>query len=148
MRPSQELHAFIAGWESCRLSAYLDGGGVPTIGYGWTRDVKMGDTCTQEQADRWLSEAIDDAWYGIDPFIHVTLAQHEHDAIASLCYNAGVPAISKSTLIHRLNNSDFGSAADEFLRWNRDGGRIVQGLVKRRKAERAMFIDSDYSGRP
>ncbi len=148
MTPSDDLIAFIKGWESLRLKAYDDGGGVWTIGYGHIKQVQPGDECTEAQAEAWLRDEVDDVSADIDPLIHVMLAQHEHDSLVSLAFNIGVGAFAKSTLLSRLNNSDFGSAADEFLRWNRDNGRIVQGLVKRRKAERAMFLDSDYSGRP
>ena len=148
MSPSPELLAFIKAWEGLRLKAYDDGGGVLTIGYGHTKQVQSGDECTQAQADAWLAADIDEAWYGIDGYIHVTLAQHEMDAITSLALNCGVAAISRSTLLSRLNNSDFGSAAEEFLRWNRDNGKIIAGLTKRRRAERAMFLDADYGGRP
>ena len=148
MKPSDELIAFLKGWEALRLDAYLDAVGVPTIGYGRTADVKMGDTCTAEQAEKWLRDEVDETWHAIDTFIRQTLAQHEMDAVVSLTYNVGVGAISKSTLLSRLNNGDFGSAADEFLRWNKAGGKVLAGLTKRRKAERAMFVDAQYGGRP
>ena len=148
MSPSDALIDFLKGWESLRLSAYLDAVGVPTIGYGRTADVQMGDTCTAEQAEKWLRDEVDETWHAIDQFIRQTLAQHEMDAVVSLTYNVGVGAISKSTLLSRLNNGDFGSAADEFLRWNRAGGKVLAGLTKRRKAERAIFVDAQYGGRP
>ena len=148
MSPSDALIDFIKGWEELRLDAYLDAVGVPTIGYGRTADVQMGDTCTAEQAEKWLRDEVDETWHAIDQFIRQTLAQHEMDAVVSLTYNVGVGAISKSTLLSRLNNGDFGSAADEFLRWNRAGGKVLAGLTKRRKAERAIFVDAQYGGRP
>ena len=148
MSPSDALIDFLKGWESLRLSAYLDAVGVPTIGYGRTADVQMGDTCTAEQAEKWLRDEVDETWHAIDQFIRQTLAQHEMDAVVSLTYNVGVGAISKSTLLSRLNNGDFGSAADEFLRWNKAGGKVLAGLTKRRAAERAIFESADYRGRP
>ncbi len=148
MRPSESLLAFIKAWEGCRLEAYDDGVGVWTIGVGRTKNVKRGDTCTQEQADSWLADDVDEAWHGIDQFIRQTLAQHEMDAVVSLCFNVGVHKLSSSTLISRINSGDFDSAAREFLRWNRAGGRILPGLTKRRQAEQRMFLDANYTGRP
>lgn len=148
MKPSDALIDFIKAWESLRLSAYDDGVGVATIGYGHTAGVKMGDTCTAEQADKWLRDEVDETWHAIDHGIHQTLAQHEMDACTSLAFNIGVTAFLGSTLLNRINNGDFGSAADEFLRWNRAGGKVLAGLTKRRQAERAMFEFADYRGRP
>ena len=148
IRPPQALLDFIKGWEGCKLVAYQDSVGVWTIGYGHTVNVHEGDTCTQEQADKWIADDVDERWHAIDQFIRATLAEHEMAAIVSLAFNVGVSAVAKSTLLSRVNNGDFGSAADEFLRWNRAGGKIVPGLTKRRQAERAMFLNADYSGRP
>ena len=150
MKASDALIDFLKGWESLRLSAYLDAVGVPTIGYGRTTNVHLGDTCTAEQADAWLRETVDETWHAIDHGIHQTLAQHEMDACTSLSLNIGVGAFLSSTLLSRLNNGDFGSAADQFLKWCKGGRplRTIPGLAKRRAAERAMFLDSDYRGRP
>lgn len=153
MRPSDALLEFLRWWEGLpggkpALVAYDDGTGVWTIGYGTTRDVAPGDTCTTAQADAMLVADVDEAWYGVDDAIRVTLAQHEMDAVTSLAYNVGVDAVRKSTLLRRMNGGDFGAASDEFSRWVRAGGRILTGLVKRREAERLMFERADYTGRP
>lgn len=150
MSPSDALLDFLKGWESLRLKAYLDAVQVPTIGYGRTAGVRMGDTCTAEQADKWLREEVDETWHAIDHGIHQTLAQHEMDACTALSFNIGVGAFLSSTLLSRLNNGDFGSAADQFLKWCKGGRplRTIPGLAKRRAAERAMFLNADYRGRP
>lgn len=150
MSPSDALLDFLKGWESLRLEAYLDAVQVPTIGYGRTAGVQMGDTCTREQADKWLRDEVDETWHAIDHGIHQTLAQHEMDACTALSFNIGVGAFLSSTLLSRLNNGDFGSAADQFLKWCKGGRplRTIPGLAKRRAAERAMFLNADYRGRP
>lgn len=153
MQPSADLVEFLRWWEGLpggkpALQAYDDGGGVWTIGYGTTRDVRPGDECTEDEALEMLLDDLEETWSEIDPLIRVTIAQHELDALVSLAYNIGVEAFRKSTLLSRLNAGDFGSASDEFVRWNRQGGRILPGLVKRRAAERRIFDDADYSGRP
>ena len=155
MRPPQALMEFLRAWEGLpggrpALSAYRDAVGVLTIGFGHTNGVTDGQTITPEEADALLVDDVDEAWHGIDPFIKQTLAEHEMSAITSLCMNVGVAAISQSTLLSRLNNGDFGSAADQFLRWCKGGRplRTIPGLAKRRAAERAMFLDAEYRGRP
>lgn len=150
MSPSDDLLDFLKGWESLQLEAYDDGVGIWTIGYGHTAGVKRGDTCTREQAEKWLREEVDETWHAIDHGIHQTLAQHEMDACTSLSFNIGVGAFLSSTLLSRLNNGDFGSAADQFLKWCKGGRplRTIPGLAKRRAAERAMFVNAEYRGRP
>lgn len=148
MRPSEGLYGFLKQWEKLRLKAYQDSGGVWTIGYGHTADVGEGDECTEADADNWLAEDVDEAWYGIDPHIKVTLAQHEMDAVTSLAFNIGVGAFLKSTLLRRLNDGDFGAAADEFLKWNKVGRSVVVGLTRRRTAEKMMFEFASYGTAP
>lgn len=153
MKPSDALVDFLRWWEGLpggkpALQAYDDGGGVWTIGYGTTGDVHPGDECSEDEALEMLLGDIEETWGEIDPLIRVTIAQHELDALVSLAYNIGVNAFRKSTLLSRLNSGDFGSASDEFARWNRQGGRILPGLVKRRAAERRIFDNADYSARP
>lgn len=153
MQPSADLVEFLRWWEGLpggkpALQSYDDGGGTWTIGYGTTRDVRPGDECSEDEALELMLDDIDDVWAKIDQHIRVTIAQHEMDALVALAYNIGAEAFRKSTLLSRLNSGDFGSASDEFVRWNRQGGRILPGLVKRRAAERRIFDDADYSGRP
>lgn len=168
MNYSDELVAFVKAWEGLKLRASGDPlvPGVRDIGYG--HKLKPGDRwleITEPEADYLLRQDLDDFLSVLDPHIRVTLAQHELDALVSIGMNcgAGRPASpgddgkdgivwlrtgKPSTLLHRVNSNRFEQAADEFLRWNKAGGKPVEGLKKRRHAERAMFLESDYSGRP
>ena len=67
------------------------------------------------------------------------LTQHQFDALVSFAYNVGVNALRTSTLRRKLNAGLYDEAADQFLRWNRGGGRVLAGLTRRRKAERLLF---------
>ena len=132
--------ALIKSFEQCRLVAYLPTpNDVPTIGFGRTRSVAMGDTCTQEQADAWFLEDI--AWVEdcVNRATTQLLNQQEFDALCSLCFNIGCRAFSGSTLVKDLNALDFDSASKQFLMWNQQNHKELAGLTKRRESERTLF---------
>lgn len=146
MKISAAGKALIKSFEGCRLSAYLDSVGVPTIAWGRTKDVKMGDTCTQEQADAWFDEEMPEYEGYINDSVTVPLEQHQFDALTSFVYNLGPASLRHSTLLLKLNQGNYIVAADEFPKWNRAGGKVLAGLTRRRQAERAMFIGLDGLG--
>lgn len=132
--------ALIKSYEQCRLFAYLPTPqDVPTIGWGHTRGVALGDTCTQEQADSWFLEDVAWAEECVNRSVTSVLEQHEFDACVSLCFNIGCTAFSGSTLVKRLNEDAFDAAAKEFLRWNKQHGKELLGLTRRRKSEQQLF---------
>ena len=133
----------IKRWEGLRLKAYPDPGtgGKPwTIAYGHTRNVKQGDTCTLDQANAWLSEDMADAYRVIDNAVTVPLTRQQRDALCSFVFNVGGGAFQKSTLLKLLNEGNYTGAAGQFDRWNKAGGRVLKGLVNRRKQEKALFL--------
>ena len=130
----------IANFEGYREEAYEDIVGVPTIGYGETSGVKMGDKTTPERALVQLLESTEKHADAIRKCIKVPLYQHEFSAYTSLSYNIGTGAFCKSTLVKKLNQGDYEGACAEIKRWNRAGGKVVQGLVKRREAEYKMCM--------
>ena len=144
MMTSDRGREFTKSFEKCKLAAYDDGVGVWTIGWGHTKGVQRGDECTQEQADAWFDEEIVDYERGVTSAVKPTLSQNEFDACVSLAYNIGVGAFQRSTLVKLLNLHDFAGAAKQFDVWNRGGGQIMQGLVKRRAAERRIFELAEY----
>ena len=131
---------FIKSYEKCRLSAYLPTpADVPTIGWGKTKDVQMGDTCTQEQADAWFLEDLQWVEKCVNKAVTAELRQNEYDALCSLCFNIGCAAFGKSTLVKLLNEADFDGCELEFRRWSKQKGVEVKGLLNRRLAEERMF---------
>lgn len=130
----------IKGHEGLRLKAYLDTGRVPTIGYGHTHNVKMGDTCTKEQAATWLGEDVFTAEQAVNRLVNVPLSQNQFDALVSFVYNVGSEAFAKSTMLRHLNHGDYSIAATQFDRWVYDNGRVINGLILRRADERALFL--------
>lgn len=144
MKPSGNALKLIKQFEGCRLRAYLDAVGIPTIGYGNTRytdgaKVNMGDVISMEKADAMLHITLQDFAYWINQFVQTELTQHQFDALCSFAYNVGVGAFRKSTLLKKINvDPNDPSIEAEFLKWNRAGGKVLPGLTKRRQAE------SDY----
>jgi lysozyme len=130
--------------EGVRYVAYLDGGGVPTIGAGHTKGVKLGDHIDDAQVDAFLREDLGEAEDAINRLVKIKLLQHQFDALVMLVFNIGVQAFRDSTLLKLLNAFDIAGAADQFSRWKFDNGRVVKGLVNRRAIERALFLTGIY----
>lgn len=142
MRTSERGLQFIAEHEGLSLTAYPDpgtGAEPYTIGYGHTRGVKPGDTCTEAQAMEWLREDIQEAERAIERLVTVELNDDQHAALVSFVFNLGAANFGGSTLLKRINAGDFEGASLEFPRWNRAAGRVMAGLTKRRLAEAALF---------
>jgi lysozyme len=134
--------------EGLRLRAYLCPAGVWTIGIGTTvypdgRKVQRGDKCTEQQADRYLAHDLQEFERAVAAMVTVPLTGNQFASLVSLAYNVGIGALRGSTLLRLLNAGDYAGAANQFPRWNRGGGRVLPGLVKRRAAERDLFLTPD-----
>ena len=160
MTPNQKLAwpiaweaiAEIARSESCKLKAYRCPAGVPTIGWGHTRGVKMGDACTQEQADAWLVEDLTEFTDGVRRVLKRDASESELGALVSLAYNIGLSGFSRSTVLKRHNEGDRQSAARAFALWNKSriNGvlQVVDGLTSRRAREAALYLSDDSQPMP
>lgn len=126
-------------FEGCKLVAYPDQVGVWTIGYGHTRGVYPGMTCTQAQAEQWLLEDVAFCVNDVNTHVTVALTQGEFDALVDFCFNLGCQSLNGSTLLHLLNAGNYDGAAQEFEKWDHAGGKIVAGLLRRRLAEKQEF---------
>lgn len=145
MQIDDELLDFVQRYEGYSDKAYPDpgtGSSPWTIGYGHTRGVRPGDTCTREQARRWLEEDLEDASRAVQDYVRVPLTQPQFDALVSFVYNVGVHNFNTSTLLKRINEGDMDAAANEFLKWDHAGGKVMAGLTRRRQAEREMFLEA------
>ena len=145
MQTSDEGKKLIKKFEGCKMRAYLDVVNVPTIAYGRTKNVKLGDTCTQDQAEEWLEEELVEYEGYVNEAVKVPLTQNQLDALVSWTYNLGPSNLNKSTLLKVLNNSDYDGVPEQIMRWNKAGGKVLDGLVRRRKAEAEMFKGNDWS---
>lgn len=129
-----------------RLRAYPDPGtgGAPfTIGWGSTGpDIRNGTVWTQEQADARLAQEVAEKAAGVAALVTVPVSDAQLGALTSLAYNIGLGNVRSSTVLRKLNGGDVAGAADAFLMWTKAAGRELPGLVRRRQAERALFLTS------
>ena len=140
MKTSNNGINLIKQFEGCALSAYKCPAGVWTIGYGHTKDVKQGMKITTNQATSLLKEDLATYENYVNKYVKVKLNQNQFDALVSFTFNCGGGALKSSTLLKKLNKADYTGAANELLRWNKANGKILAGLTRRRKAEKALFL--------
>jgi GH24 family phage-related lysozyme (muramidase) len=139
LQPAVEL---IKKFEGCRLEAYLCPAGVWTIGYGHTGpNVKAGLKITQADAEALLLSDIERFARAVDTWIKIDLTNNQRCALISFTFNVGIGALQESTLRKRLNNGEDAVkvAMEELPRWNKGDGKILEGLVRRRRAEVELF---------
>lgn len=135
------------GFEGFSLVPYQDSVGVWTDGYGNTHNVVPGQPITQEKAEADLLRNVADAESTVNRLVHIALSQEEFDALVDFVFNLGIGNFASSTLLKKLNARDIQGAIDEFVKWDRAGGVEVAGLLRRRKAEAALFtLGADTSG--
>ena len=126
----------IAVHEAFRPEAYLPTpNDVPTIGFGTTGGVKMGDTIKPPQAVARALVDVQKFEGALKQCVKVPLHQYEYDAYVSLSYNIGSAAFCGSTLVKKLNAGDYAGACLQVLRWDKFKGKPLAGLTKRRQAE-------------
>lgn len=142
MKVSSNGINLIKKYEGCRLNAYKCPAGVWTIGYGHTKDVKKGMKITQNQANELLEDDLKRIGNTIIQLVNVSMHQNQFDALVSFTFNCGSSALKRSTLLKKLNNKDYEGAANEFIKWNKSNGKVLNGLVKRREEEKALFLKS------
>lgn len=133
--------------EGCRLQAYPDPGtgGEPwTIGFGATGpDIVQGLVWTTEQCDKRLMEDLARFEKAVDELVTTELGENQRSAVICFVYNIGVNAFKRSTLLKLINQRDFSGASRQFGLWTKAGGRVMPGLVMRRKAESLLFMRPD-----
>lgn len=135
--------AFVGQWEGLRLSAYRDIVGVPTVCYGETKGVQMGDSYTKAECDDMFVEELESYAAQLAKVIPALpeMPPEMQVAFTSWAYNVGLGAAAKSTLARKANAGDWVGACEQLPRWNRAGGRAVRGLTLRRSAEREMCLE-------
>jgi lysozyme len=135
------LIALVGGFEGLRTYAYRDPVGIPTICFGETRGVQMGDTATVEECKAMLGDRLLEFASGVDRCLTVPAPDKPYMAFVSLAYNIGTGAFCKSTVVKRWNAKRFVESCDAILMWNKAGGRVLPGLVTRREAERKLCLE-------
>jgi lysozyme len=135
--------------EGLSLVAYRDSGGVLTIGFGHTgTDVTAGMTITLVQAQALLQADLKSAEDSVSDLVQVALTPNQFSALVDFVFNVGEAAFAASTLLSLVNQENFAAAAEQFGRWVYDGAQVLPGLVTRREAEKALFLDSGPGADP
>jgi GH24 family phage-related lysozyme (muramidase) len=144
-RTNQNGVLLIKSFEGLRLEAYRDAVGIWTIGYGTTRGVQPGMVISENDAERFLVEDLTRFEQSIYEGVKVPINDNQFSALVSFTYNVGSGALLSSTLLKLLNQrEDLRRVADEFPRWNKAGGQVLDGLTRRRHAERSLFLGEDF----
>jgi lysozyme len=154
MKTSADGIRIIQHSEDCHLEAYKCPAGVWTIGWGHTGpDVKPGLVITQSRADELLAQDLASFERDVASLVKIFITQHQFDALVSFAYNCGsdidsdtiAEGLGDSTLLRKVNSGEFKAAADEFLKWDKAGGKKLRGLTRRRHTERARFLGASGS---
>ena len=145
MKTSDEGISLIKKFEGCRLEPYFCSGNVLTIGYGHTKDVIENMSITEDTAEALLKEDLKDFEEQVSNLVKVELNQNQFDALIAWTFNLGSGNLSSSTLLKKLNNSEYDEVPEQIKRWNKAGGKVLEGLVRRREAEALLFEGKDWS---
>jgi len=147
MTPSKKCYDLIKSEEGLKTKAYLCPANVPTIGYGSTaytngKPILLGDQITLSQAEDLLQWEVNKKAVSVDRLtVRCGLSQNQFDALVSFAFNVGVGAFERSTLLKKIiANPNDPDIAVQFARWNKGGGKVLNGLVKRRKKESDLYF--------
>ena len=144
MKCSEEGLSLIKKFEGCKLQSYLCAADVWTIGYGHTKDVKSGMEITQEMADAMLAADIEEFEMYVEQAVTVPLTQCQFDALVAWTFNLGPSNLNSSTMLKVLNQAKYELVPNEIKRWNKAGGKVLEGLIRRREAEAALFDAKEW----
>lgn len=134
----------VKDFEDCKLTAYKCPAGIWTIGYGQTGpDIGPGLVWTQGEADRRLADSLDDFAHQVEVCLARPGTPNQFGAMVSLAYNIGAGNFRKSSVLRFHNAGQTDQAADAFKMWNKAGGQVLPGLVRRREAERALYLNEE-----
>lgn len=139
---------FISKEEGVVLKRYKDVAGFPTIGIGHLitglEKPPIGDAITHKRALELFQEDVQYFETMLETVLEVELTQSQFDACLSLMYNIGYGGFKKSSVLRHINHREMLKAGNAFLLWNKAGGKVRQGLVKRRRRERNLFLNGEY----
>ena len=139
LNTSMEGVSLIKKFEGCELEAYQCSANVWTIGYGHTKDVEKGDTITKEEAEQMLVDELHEYENYINKYVNVALSQNQFDALVSWVYNLGPANLKASTMLKVLNSGEYEDVPAQMKRWNKAGGKVLEGLIRRREAEACLY---------
>jgi lysozyme len=144
MKISVEGKALIKKFEGCELESYRCSADVSTIGYGHTKNVSDNDSCTQDEADQMLTDDLEEFEGYVDKLVTVDLEQNQFDALVAWTFNLGPTNLKSSTMLRVLNEGEYGKVPSEMKRWNKAGGKTLDGLIRRREAESLLWAGKEW----
>ena len=144
MKTSAEGIALIKKFEGLELDSYQCSANVWTLGYGHTQGVAEGDSCSEEEAEIILVNDLKEFETYVNALVDVDLDQNQFDALVAWTFNLGPTNLRTSTLLKKLNAGDYNDVPSEIIRWNRAGGQVLDGLIRRREAEALLFAGEQW----
>ena len=129
----------IKTFEGLELNAYKCAAGVWTIGYGHTKSVQEGMVISEDTANDMLMEELVEYENYVNTLVTVPLSQNQFDALVSWVYNLGSSNFQASTMLKVINANDMVNVPAQIMRWNKAGGKVLEGLTRRRQAEADLF---------
>lgn len=145
MQISEEGIALIKKFEGCRLEPYYCSANVLTIGYGHTKTAVEGQPWSQEHAEEMLRLDLEEFDGYVNEHVTVPLQQCMHDALVAWCFNLGPNNLKASTMLRVLNEGKYEEVPAQMKRWNKAGGKVLEGLIRRREAESLLFEGKDWT---
>ena len=144
MKTSAEGIALIKKFEGLELNSYQCSANVWTLGYGHTQGVAEGDSCSEEEAEIILVNDLKEFETYVNALVDVELDQNQFDALVAWTFNLGPTNLRTSTLLKKLNDGEYHNVPSEIKRWNRAGGQVLDGLIRRREAEALLFAGEQW----
>lgn len=144
MKISAEGLALIKKFEGLELKAYQCSAGVWTIGYGHTKGVQPGDEWSEDHANHMLEVELEEYENYVNESVTIALSQNQFDALVSWVYNLGPANFKSSTMLKVLNSGDYEGVPAQMKRWNKAGGKVLEGLIRRREAEALLFTGREW----
>ena len=144
MKTSAEGIALIKKFEGLELNSYQCSANVWTLGYGHTQGVAEGDSCSEEEAEIILVNDLKEFETYVNALVDVELDQNQFDALVAWTFNLGPTNVRTSTLLKKLNAGEYNDVPSEIKRWNRAGGQVLDGLIRRREAEALLFAGEQW----
>ena len=145
MQISEEGKSLIKKFEGCRLEPYYCSANVLTQGYGHTKTVVEGQNWSQEHADHMLEMDLIEFENYVNDYVEVPLEQNMFDALVAWTFNLGPANLKSSTMLRVLNEGKYEEVPFQMQRWNKASGQVLEGLIRRRKAESLLFEGKDWS---
>lgn len=142
MKLNQDGINLIKSFESCSLKVYKDIRGLNTVGYGHRTDLPEGTVINVQEAETLLENDLSNVCKQLNEYLKIPLSDNQYSALVSFVFNLGIGEFANSTMLKMINAGGINPAAQQFERWDMAGDKVVDGLLRRRLAEKALYLKS------